>query len=44
VLSFSTCNCLWCSLPSAGYQWSDHTARRRLQAWQPIMNPLNRRE
>ncbi len=27
------------SLPSAGRQRSDHTARRRLQAWQSSMNP-----
>ena len=27
-------------LPEAGLKlWSDRTARRRLQAWQPIMNP-----
>jgi len=30
------------SRPSAGHQCSGHTARRRLQALQPIMNPVER--
>jgi hypothetical protein len=30
------------SLPSASPQCSHHTARRRSQAWQPIMNPAER--
>jgi len=30
------------SLPFAGHQRSDHTARRRLQACQPVMNPDER--
>ena len=30
-------------LPEAGLKvWSDRTARRRLQVWQPIMNPAER--
>ena len=30
------------SLPAASQSGSDHTARLRLQAWQPIMNPAER--